>query len=388
MLGGLDTVEEFWTWRQVQLAMEAAHDGSLDEFRNELAHFFDVPARLVRLAPGGRQALEWLLRNRTDPRRIVMVPAFNCSVVEEAAAIAGYQVQLYDFSPRPGIFDWKQVVEEMGPSVGTLVVTHYFGVPVDFRSVRECCAAKGIAVIEDCAHTLGGMIAGRPAGTWGDAAIFSFNYDKPISLGWGGFALVNNSTAFDVEQPMGFRIPARAEEFTLLKKFMAAMAWRRRMIRFDNTLALRAMRRAGLGRLSEFRKDANISIGSIQAELGRRCLAHYPGAVSNRNATAKRISTGIAQACWPVEDCVTPAWLKQKVRITGNGALRRVSMNMQKKGVRLGNFNWPELLKSGQEGSHFPIAADAATHWVDVPVHQNLTDVAIEEVIQAMKSLY
>jgi len=55
-----------------------------------------------------------------------MVPAFNCSVIKEAAAASSYQVQLYDFYPKPGIFEWQKVIDAAGPSVSTLVITHYF----------------------------------------------------------------------------------------------------------------------------------------------------------------------------------------------------------------------------------------------------------------------
>jgi hypothetical protein len=40
-----------------------------------------------------------------------MVPAFNCSVIKAAAAASGYQIQLYEFSPKTGIFKWQKVID-------------------------------------------------------------------------------------------------------------------------------------------------------------------------------------------------------------------------------------------------------------------------------------
>jgi dTDP-4-amino-4,6-dideoxygalactose transaminase len=47
-----------------------------------------------------------------------------------------------------------------------------------------------LRVIEDCAHALGATYDGRPVGTLGDAAIFSFQTLKPLNLYGGGLALV------------------------------------------------------------------------------------------------------------------------------------------------------------------------------------------------------
>ena len=74
-----------------------------------------------------------------------------------------------------------------------IVVPHLFGVPSDFRPIRRAAAELGILVIEDCAHTVGGRIGKAVAGTLGDLAIFSFTYNKPISVAGGGVLLINNT---------------------------------------------------------------------------------------------------------------------------------------------------------------------------------------------------
>lgn len=106
-----DTVEEFWTLEQVQQAFKQAGSASLTRFRDNLGIFLGVPAKAIHLMPSDHQGLEWLLRSKRDRRRMVMVPAFNCSVVQAAIEAAGYKAQLYDFSPRPGEFDWRQIME-------------------------------------------------------------------------------------------------------------------------------------------------------------------------------------------------------------------------------------------------------------------------------------
>jgi len=366
-----DTVEEFWSWQQVKQAIYSAGSDSLTKFQTELASFIQVQPESLWFMPSGHQGLEWLLKIRQDPRCVVLVPALNCNVVEDAIKGAGYQPQLYDFSPIPGQFDWERVIAQINPSVGVLIVTHYFGVPIDFRPVIEHCKALGVIIIEDCAHTLGGAIEGWQVGTLGDAAIFSFNYDKPISLGWGGLVVINTPYAFDTGLSPNYRTPSIDQEMNLLEEFVVAMAARRKMIPRQNSLVTRILRRARMIKSSQFHKDSEISIGAVQAELGRWCLPRYRSVIEKRNESACIISNAFPASTWPVESDVKPAWLKQKLLIKDIKQLVAVSNRCQKNGFRAGNFNWPSLIGAAMP-SEFPVASEVTSKWIDVPIHQNL----------------
>jgi hypothetical protein len=50
----------------------------------------------------------------------------------------------------------------------------------------ELAERRGLVVIEDCAQSHGAEIDGRPAGSFGHAASFSFCQDKIITTGRGG----------------------------------------------------------------------------------------------------------------------------------------------------------------------------------------------------------
>ena len=56
----------------------------------------------------------------------------------------------------------------------------------------------GVKVIEDCAQAHGATIDGRPVGTFGTAAAFSFCQDKIITTGGeGGFAMFRDKADYD-----------------------------------------------------------------------------------------------------------------------------------------------------------------------------------------------
>jgi dTDP-4-amino-4,6-dideoxygalactose transaminase len=312
-----------------------------------------------------------------------MVPAFNCGVVRDAIIAAGFELQLYDFSAVPGFFDWEKIIDEMSHSVGVLVVTHYYGVPVDFQPIIEHCRNRGIAIIEDCAHTLGGTINDRVAGTLGDASIFSFNYDKPISLGWGGLVVINSSVAFELGSPIINRVPNHEEELALWRMFTEALKFRRRTIPYQFTFMFRLCRRLSLFNLKQFNKATNVGLGAIQAELGRWCLKKYAEVLKQRNANAERLSKGVSQITWPVSKGVEPAWLKQKVFVKDTYHLTEISKELHSHGIRVGNFNWPRLITAHEQ--EFPLSSQAARNWIDVPIHQNLSLQHLDLIIATFK---
>lgn len=388
MCNSIDTVEEFWNWEQIEESHERANECSLYEFVHEFAGYLGVETDGVFPMPSGHQGLELLLEAKIDPRRVVMMPAFNCGVVQEAIESAGYRIKVYDFSPGVGQFDWNRVVDAITPEVGVVIVTHYFGVPTDFRWLKEYCKANDILLIEDCAQTLGGRIAGSQVGTLGDAAIFSFNYDKPISLAWGGMVVVNRAEAFNGGELHSnrFHIPEKEVELVLLREFGAAMGVRRRSIYYQYSKIIRLVKRDSFMKSGAFRKDPRISMGAVQAELGRWCLSRYSDIQEVRNRNSELFANRVSLPTWPSASDIQPAWLKQKVCIGDPRILRRISKSLQRNGIRAGNFNWRRLV-DGEGLDCCTLAEQATWYWMDVPIHQGMSEADIEGVVADIKAL-
>lgn len=56
----------------------------------------------------------------------------------------------------------------------------------DTPKIAEFCRARGIALLEDCAHAHGASWRGQKPGAWGDAGVYSFYGTKTVSTGEGG----------------------------------------------------------------------------------------------------------------------------------------------------------------------------------------------------------
>lgn len=76
-----------------------------------------------------------------------------------------------------------------------VVVVDLYGQCADWGRITDLCRSHGVPLIEDAAEALGASYRGKPAGSFGDAGIFSFNGNKIITTGGGGM-LVATSAEF------------------------------------------------------------------------------------------------------------------------------------------------------------------------------------------------
>lgn len=109
------------------------------------------------------------------------------------------------------------------PRTKAIVAVHLAGWPCEMDEILALAHEYKIKVVEDCAHALGATYKGRPVGSMGDVAAFSFCQDKIITTaGEGGIVTTNSAelwdkmwslkdhgksyaAAFNCEHPPGFR---------------------------------------------------------------------------------------------------------------------------------------------------------------------------------------
>jgi len=71
-----------------------------------------------------------------------------------------------------------------------VIVTHLFGRVCDMDAVLKLTTARNVFLIEDCAQALGATYKGKKAGSFGDAALFSFGLGKDVMCFGGGMVAV------------------------------------------------------------------------------------------------------------------------------------------------------------------------------------------------------
>jgi hypothetical protein len=134
-----DLVEEFWDEDTLAECRPAAVKVGPTEFLDGLRTLLGATGRMWA-TPYARVALrEFLSRVVPADRGCVLVCSLNCRAVAEAVQRAGLRVDTYDLGDPGGWVDWASVAEQLRPWHGAVVVTHLFGVPYDFRPLREGC---------------------------------------------------------------------------------------------------------------------------------------------------------------------------------------------------------------------------------------------------------
>jgi dTDP-4-amino-4,6-dideoxygalactose transaminase len=72
------------------------------------------------------------------------------------------------------------------------LLSHMRGHIADLQAVRAVCDKYGIAIVEDCAHTMGAKWDGQHTGTWGKVGCYSAQTYKHINSGEGGLLVTDD----------------------------------------------------------------------------------------------------------------------------------------------------------------------------------------------------
>ena len=117
----------------------------------------------------------------------------------------------------------ETIKAQISPRTKAIIIVHLAGWPCDMTPIVELAEQHDIWLIEDCAQAHGAEYAGKPVGSFGDLAAFSFCQDKIITTGGeGGLLALDDESlwkkawsrkdhgksydaAFNTKHPPGFR---------------------------------------------------------------------------------------------------------------------------------------------------------------------------------------
>jgi dTDP-4-amino-4,6-dideoxygalactose transaminase len=124
---------------------------------------------------------------------VITVSHTFIATVEAITATTATPV-LVDIDPATYLIDPDAVEAAITPRTRAIVPVHLYGLPCDMPRLRAIAAKHGLAVIEDACQAHGARIGGRRAGSFGDAACFSFYPAKNLgTIGEGGMLVTNDA---------------------------------------------------------------------------------------------------------------------------------------------------------------------------------------------------
>jgi dTDP-3-amino-3,4,6-trideoxy-alpha-D-glucose transaminase len=126
----------------------------------------------------------------------VVVPAFTFFATAEAVIHAGATPVFCDVDPRTHCMTAAMAERAITDRTRALVPVHLFGNPAPMHELLELARSRGLAVIEDAAQAAGTRLDGAMAGSYGDAAAFSFYPGKNLgAMGDGGAVVFDDDDA-------------------------------------------------------------------------------------------------------------------------------------------------------------------------------------------------
>jgi len=162
-------------------------------------HFEAAFARFIGVAHGvgvnsGTDALHLALTGLGIGPGDEVITVSHTSVATVAAIeMSGAKPVLVDVELPWYTIDPKAAASAIGPRTRAILAVHLYGQPADLSELQALCGRHRLALVEDCAQSHGATWEGRPTGSFGTAACFSFYPSKNLgSVGDGGMVLTNN----------------------------------------------------------------------------------------------------------------------------------------------------------------------------------------------------
>jgi perosamine synthetase len=113
-------------------------------------------------------------------------------VVANAIRYAGARPVYVDCRADSYNLDLEHAERLVTPRTRAIVLQHTYGIPVDLDAAQAFAGRHGLAMIEDCVHSLGATFRGRQTGSFGRAAFFSTEETKVISTTLGGMVVTDD----------------------------------------------------------------------------------------------------------------------------------------------------------------------------------------------------
>jgi perosamine synthetase len=192
----LDGNEEAYVVECVRTGWISSQGHFVGRFERAVAEFHDA-AYAVAVSNGTAALHLALLSLGVGPGDEVIVPDFTFAATASAVLHAGAVPVFVDVDPETWTMDPEAAARAVTGRTRAILPVHVYGHPCDMAALTELAAERGLVVVEDVAEAFGARADSRLAGTFGDAACFSFFGNKTLTTGEGGMVLLRDEKAFE-----------------------------------------------------------------------------------------------------------------------------------------------------------------------------------------------
>ncbi|AFL85063.1 TDP-4-keto-6-deoxy-D-glucose transaminase [Belliella baltica DSM 15883] len=127
-----------------------------------------------------------------QPGDEVIMPSFTFVSTANAFVLRGAKIKFVDSKAEHPNMDEMQIEALITPKTKAIVVVHYAGKPCEMDTIMDIAERHGLFVVEDAAQAIDSYYHGKPLGSIGHLAAFSFHETKNIQCGEGGMLVIND----------------------------------------------------------------------------------------------------------------------------------------------------------------------------------------------------
>jgi dTDP-4-amino-4,6-dideoxygalactose transaminase len=165
----------------------------VDALERELAEMLEVE-HAIGVSSGTDALLAALMALGIGPGDEVVTSAYSFFATGGCVARLGARPVFIDIHPETFNLDGRQLDAACSSATKAVIPVHLFGLVADMSEILEVATRRGLAIIEDAAQAIGARRDGRPAGSFGTIACFSFFPSKNLGA-FGDAGLVTTNDA-------------------------------------------------------------------------------------------------------------------------------------------------------------------------------------------------
>ncbi len=355
----------YWTGQQVH------------RFEQEFADF--VGCRYAVAVPNGTLALELALHAlEIGPGDEVVVACRSFVASASCCAMRNAKPVFADVDPVSQNITADTIRSALTPQTKAIIAVHLAGWPCEMDPIIELARQRQLAVVEDCAQAHGAIYRGRPVGSLGHAAAFSFCQDKIFSTGGEGGMLTTNDEQI----------------------------WERAWSFKDHGKSWQAVNRSDHAAVFKWLHDSigtNWRMTEMQAAIGRVLLAKLPGWIQRRRRHAAMLTQHLCRLP-PLRMTVPPTHVKHSyykyyafVRpglLLPGWSRDRIVRAIQAEGIPCGSGICPEIYLEGafkaspsRPAQRLPVAKRLGETSLMFLVHPTLTEQDILDTCRAVEKV-
>lgn len=331
---------------------------AVGQFESAFADF--VGARHCIGVASGTDALHLILRALgVGPGDEVILPANTFIATAQAVWCCGAEPVLVDCDAQTATIDPTAVRRAITSRTKVVMPVHLYGQPADMDPLLAVANEHGLEVVEDAAQAHGASYKGKPCGSMGIAAGFSFYPGKNLGAYGDGGAITTNDDGL-------------ADNIRELRNWGSTVKYVHSRMGFNSRL------------------------DTVQAAILNVKLAHLTAWNARRQSVADRYLAAIESARPPVAAIARAPWTTQHayhlfvIRIP-NRERDRVVRSMQGRGIGVG-VHYPIAIHQQQAFAallkpqcSFPVTERFATEVVSLPICGEITDGEVETVIDELR---